>query len=105
MRGKTLQFISRSDSAGKNLAQRVQALWRRVLKLTGPQPRCLRLCDTLSLGERRIVAVVDCGGARFLLGGTSASVVLLARLDREPGPNPVAAGNSLDKAFSPETEN
>jgi flagellar biogenesis protein FliO len=41
----------------------------------------LRLTETLSLGERRFVAVVEFERKRYLLGGTAASVVLLAELD------------------------
>jgi flagellar biogenesis protein FliO len=43
-------------------------------------PRRLRLCESLSLGDRRFVAVVEFEQARFLVGGTSASLVLLAQL-------------------------
>jgi flagellar biogenesis protein FliO len=42
----------------------------------------LRLCETLPLGERRFVAVIEFEESRFLLGGTSSSLVLLSRLDR-----------------------
>jgi hypothetical protein len=44
------------------------------------KPKRLRLCETLTLGERRFVAVVQFEGRRFLLGGTASSVVLLSRL-------------------------
>jgi len=39
------------------------------------------LCESLPLGERRFVAVVEFEQKRFLVGGTSASLVLLAHLD------------------------
>jgi flagellar biogenesis protein FliO len=42
--------------------------------------KSLRLCENLSLGEKRFVAVVEVDGERFLLGGSSASVSLLTRL-------------------------
>jgi flagellar biogenesis protein FliO len=42
--------------------------------------RRLRLAETLPLGERRFVAVVEFEGQRFLLGGTSAQITLLSRL-------------------------
>lgn len=57
------------------------------------RPRSLRLCESLSLGERRFVAVVAYEKSRFLLGGTSRSVVLLARLEAEAG-GETASGNS-----------
>jgi len=50
------------------------------LCLSRRKPRRLRLCESLPLGERRFVAVVEFERSRFLLGGTSASLVLLARL-------------------------
>jgi len=48
--------------------------------MTRHAPRRLLLCESLPLGERRFVAVVEFERARFLVGGTSASLVLLARL-------------------------
>jgi flagellar biogenesis protein FliO len=49
-------------------------------------PRTLRLCESLNLGERRFVAVVQFEQQRFLIGGTGNSVVLLSSL---PSPSPV----------------
>jgi flagellar biogenesis protein FliO len=43
-------------------------------------PRKLRLCETLALGERRFVAVVEFEQQRFLIGGTGTAVALLANL-------------------------
>ena len=43
-------------------------------------PRRLRLCETLALGEKRFVAVIEFEGQQFLVGGAAASVNLLARL-------------------------
>jgi Flagellar biosynthesis protein, FliO len=56
--------------------------WRRITRLGGSAPRRLRLTETLPLGERRFVAVLEFDGSRFLLGGTASSLVLLARLDQ-----------------------
>jgi flagellar biogenesis protein FliO len=58
----------------------VFALWERILRLSRRAPRRLRLCESLALGDRRFVAVVEFETARFLLGGTPSSVVLLSRL-------------------------
>jgi len=55
-------------------------LWGTVRQLKQRRTRALRLCESLPLGERRFVAVVEYANFRFLLGGTSASLVLLARL-------------------------
>jgi flagellar biogenesis protein FliO len=59
---------------------RVIGLWQRVLRLSRRRPRRLRLCESLPLGERRFVAVVEFDRARFLVGGTPSSLVLLSRL-------------------------
>jgi len=40
----------------------------------------LRVCETVSLGEKRFVAVIQVDGEQFLVGGASNSVSTLARL-------------------------
>jgi hypothetical protein len=59
-----------------------------ILRLAERTPRRLRLSESLALGERRFVAVIECERHRFLLGGTGQSLVLLAKLgetsDEEP---------------------
>lgn len=47
---------------------------------TVPAHRRLRLAETLSLGEKRFVAVVEFEHQQFLIAGTSQTVNLLARL-------------------------
>jgi hypothetical protein len=59
---------------------RVLEFWERVLRLGRRAPRRLRLCESLPLGERRFVAVVEFEAERFLVGGTPSSMVLLSRL-------------------------
>jgi Flagellar biosynthesis protein, FliO len=66
-------------SAG-GFRERMGGLWERILRLGGRAPRRLRLCENLPLGERRFVAVVEFDRARFLVGGTPSSLVLLSRL-------------------------
>ncbi len=43
--------------------------------------RRLRLSETLSLGEKRFLAVVQFQQQEFLVGGTGTSIALLAKLD------------------------
>ena len=50
----------------------------------GKAPRRLRLCESLNLGEKRFVAVIEFETERFLVGGGAASVSLLARLGESP---------------------
>ena len=42
--------------------------------------RGLRLCESLSLGNKRLVAVVECDDQRFLVGVTAESISLLQSL-------------------------
>ena len=44
----------------------------------------LRLCETLPLGEKRLLAVVQFERQRFLIGSTGHSISLLQRLDDSP---------------------
>ena len=43
--------------------------------------RSLRICESLPLGEKRLLAVVQFEGRRFLIGATNESIALLDRLD------------------------
>jgi hypothetical protein len=71
--------------SGSTFRRRAVALWKCVLGLNLRAPRRLRLCESVALGERRFVAVVEYDAARFLVGGTSSSLVLLSRLE-DAGP-------------------
>jgi len=42
--------------------------------------RQLRLCETLALGERRFIAVVQFERQKFLIAGTGSSVAMLTAL-------------------------
>jgi hypothetical protein len=44
----------------------------------------LRVCETVSLGEKRFIAVVEVDGDQFLVGGSSSSVAMLAHLEPQP---------------------
>jgi flagellar biogenesis protein FliO len=56
-------------------------LWRAIPALRVERtPRQLRLCETVSLGEKRVVAIIQYENHKFLLGGSASSVNLLARL-------------------------
>ncbi len=47
-----------------------------------PARKTLRLCENLSLGEKRFVAVIQVESERFLIGGAAGSVSLLTRLQQ-----------------------
>jgi flagellar biogenesis protein FliO len=64
-------LLSRAWSGLKWIMQRATAQQVR---------KNLRICETLSFGEKRFVAVVQVDEERFLIGGSSSSVSLLTRL-------------------------
>jgi len=74
MATRAMQFSS------SGLRSQLMALWDRLLRISRRAPKRLRLCESLPLGERRFVAVVEFAKTRFLVGGTSSSLVLLSRL-------------------------
>ena len=45
--------------------------------------RRIRVSDTVSLGEKRFVSIVQVDGVQFLIGGSAGGVSLLAKLDRQ----------------------
>lgn len=53
---------------------------RKQLKSRQVRKR-LRVCESVSLGEKRFVAVIEVDGEQFLVGGASSSVATLARLE------------------------
>ena len=65
--------------------------WRWVhelrQKLHARPEKLLRLSETLQLGERRFLAVVEFQQQKFLIGGTASSVCLLAELGLERSHN------------------
>jgi flagellar biogenesis protein FliO len=42
----------------------------------------LRVCESVSLGDKRFIAVIQVDGEQFLVGGSSSSVCTLAHLER-----------------------
>jgi flagellar biogenesis protein FliO len=57
-------------------------LWQKLERRSNP--RKLHLCESLSLGEKRFLAVVQVEAQQFLVGGGSNNVSLLARLGESP---------------------
>lgn len=51
-----------------------------VPRLWQPKARRLRVTETVSLGDKRFLSIVEVDGVSFLIGGGSASVSLLAPL-------------------------
>jgi flagellar biogenesis protein FliO len=55
--------------------------WIRTRRMTRTSDRRLRVAETVSLGEKRFVAVVQVDGRHFLLAGGPTNIALLAQLD------------------------
>lgn len=64
----------------------LKKLWAQAAKVHVRQnKRRLRVCETIQLGEKRIVAVIQVDDKQFLVGGAPNSVSLLAQLDKPAG--------------------
>lgn len=59
--------------------------WIQARQVARSSTRRLRVAETVSLGDKRFVAVVQVDGRHFLLAGGPTNIVLLAQLDpKEP---------------------
>lgn len=76
---------AKSDSLLGKILTGAALMFRFGQQITaGRRERKMRLCETLSLGERRFLALVLVEQQKFLVGGSGSSVALLARLPSEP---------------------
>ncbi len=65
------------------LMARLTVVWNWTQqKLRSQGKKRLRVCESVSLGEKRFVAVIQVDGEQFLVGGSSSSVATLAHLER-----------------------
>jgi flagellar biogenesis protein FliO len=90
------EHAGQAEAAGSTIA----SFLRRIASLASARrrERRLRLCEMLSLGEKRFVAVVEYGREKFLLAGTPRTISLLQRLD----PNLDAANQAPRAGSNPE---
>ncbi len=51
------------------------------LKVRSAAPKQLNVLETVSLGEKRFAAILQADGRRYLIGGGTTNVTLLAELD------------------------
>jgi flagellar biogenesis protein FliO len=84
------QTIIAPTSSLPRLFERVVCFLRKIR--VRRRERSLRLCESLPLGEKRFITVVECEHHRFLLGVTSQSISLLHTLESEE-PVTVKEGN------------
>jgi len=70
--------------SGRRLGSLLTLLWAQVsgaiAKISATRSRGLRLCESLSLGDKRMLAIVECDHQRFLLAATPQSISLLQSL-------------------------
>lgn len=78
------QFVAVLSTFWNLLMARVTPVWNWTQhKLKSQQgKKRLRVCESVSLGEKRFVAVIQVDGEQFLVGGSSSSVATLAHLER-----------------------
>ena len=70
-----------ANRGGRMIWNSVADFFRRCLTaFPARREKRLKLCETLSLGERRFVAVVRYREQQFLVGGTGQTIALLANL-------------------------
>jgi len=69
--------------AGSRLSALVGRIWAAATARR--DERTLRICEMLSLGDRRFLAVIECDRQRFLLAGTPQNISLLERLEDHAG--------------------
>ncbi len=66
-----------------SLGKTLRLITSRMVQLVRPAEKRLRLCESLSLGDKRMVAVIEFGRRQLLVGVTPAAVSLLAELPDE----------------------
>lgn len=76
-------FRQRLPRIGGYLLDRLARLTALAKKIQVRQNRKrLRVCETVPLGDKRFVAVIQVDDQQFLLGGSSTSISLLAQLEK-----------------------
>ncbi len=55
--------------------------WISGKYVTQRQSRRMKVSETVSLGEKKFVSILQVDGTQFLVGGTANSITLLATLD------------------------
>jgi hypothetical protein len=76
----TSALLSRLSTSARAQSSRA---WKRIRaqQIARAQSKRLQLAETISLGEKRFVAVIKVDGREFLVGGGATNVALLAQLD------------------------
>ena len=59
------------------------SVWAKASIVARQKRKRLRVCESVSLGEKRFVAVVQVDGQQFLVGGAANSIAMLAQLEKQ----------------------
>lgn len=88
--GITIRRRSRAAApraTGPTLVQMLGSHWRSVWgwverkRTSHFATRRLHVAETLSLGEKRFVSIIEVDGTQYLIGGSAENVQLLSRLE------------------------
>ena len=79
------QNLNQTAGHFERALQKISVWATKCRKLTTQhrEDRCLQLRETLSLGEKRMLAVVDFYGKHVLVGATGNSITLLGHINSE----------------------
>lgn len=89
-----------ADDAAGNAERPWSALWERVCESLSRvkirrRPHTLRLAETLGLGERRMLAIVEWNGQQLLIGVTPQQITLLDAGFRSSAAPPVPSQEQI----------
>jgi hypothetical protein len=75
--------VERKASILQPILEHGSSAWKWIVQKRTQQlaTRRLRVAETVSLGEKRFVSIVQVDGTQFLVGGAAGSVSLLAVLE------------------------
>ena len=74
------QILYRVGSSFLSLCMRMSALGRKIQ--VRQKKKRLRICESIPLGDKRFVAVIQIDDQQFLLGASATSISLLAQLQK-----------------------
>ena len=79
---------SRAVPAPGSLCARVISLWARLRRSFPGRPlRQLRVRETLALGDKRQLLIVECGERQLLIGAAGNFLTMLSELPAAENPN------------------
>jgi len=85
--GVTVEQRLASSPFAQAMYQVVLSCWTGFLKMLSaqrPNKKYLRVCENVSLGDKRFIAVIQVGQERFLVGGAANSIAMLTKLEASP---------------------